>query len=164
MKAFIFLFLILFNISVFAQETHSPRYKCIMSNTDEVRYLLIGNYFPPNPGVDAIYEQLREEPPVIPEWSNQVILASKEEYYSGQRPPQHIFEFKVKPSIDGFLTHKTEFELEDGSLASTYLLMNESSELIHTIELATDECFSNPTLQVCHQQTRYHCVEQKSID
>ncbi len=57
--------LVLVSVNSFAQETHTPTYKCTHPQTQKVLYVLIGNEFPQIPDLG---------------WKDEVHLATAEEY------------------------------------------------------------------------------------
>ena len=88
MKLLILLFST-FSFTVFAQETHTPQYKCTNIQTKQVKYLLIGNEFPQISSLD---------------WSHEVKIATKEEYLNGMTQSKNTFDFDYH-SHYGFETH-----------------------------------------------------------
>ena len=147
MKKFIILSSFLLCLSAWSQETHSPQYKCTNIEDEEVKYVLIGNSFPQIPDLD---------------YSHEVILADKDEY-AGQTSPDFTYEFKVMPSENGFLTHKNEIDFGADQKAHSYLILNESYDLTHTLELPFSECKGGETVE-CFQSKTYHCIKQTWVD
>lgn len=147
MKKFILLTTFLLCVSAWAQETHSPKFKCTSVEDGEIKYLLIGNDFSHINNTN---------------WENEVILASAEEYI-GKYSPNTAYQFKIAPSEDGFLTHKNEISIGTNQKAKSYLLLDEAYELTYTLEIPFSQCEGLGTLD-CFETKKYHCIKQAWVD
>ena len=91
MRQTILLLTILCSVSVFANETHTPQFKCAKTSGFETIHILVGNSFSQN---DL-------------DWSDEVQLASQEEYLDKDISEEMKFEFSQKWH-DGFATLTNE--------------------------------------------------------
>ena len=77
MKNLIALALFTLSFQVFAQETHTPHYKCTNTKTAENRHILIGNSFPQTADLD---------------WSKELRIVTAEQYKNGEVAPEKSFQ------------------------------------------------------------------------
>lgn len=68
MKKLLIMASLLLSFNSFAQEMHSPQYKCSDISTGEIHHILLGNEFPQIPEID---------------WSEELRIVSPEQYVSG---------------------------------------------------------------------------------
>jgi hypothetical protein len=150
MKALtILLSISLYSGLLFAQEAHSPQYKCQLdSDNTIVKYILVGNKFPQIPDLD---------------FSNEVIFVEAQEYASSNYPEEMKFNLIDKDGIN-FQTDINIIDSEDG-LTQTNIIFQDMV-LTHTIQHPLSTCAFE---DLCTEEERieevvYQCIAQGYVD